>query len=100
MGELQRHVRPQPLAPDPLEHADVGLDDGPRLGLVAHVLAEEGGVREQALLVQPPQHGHGLVEGLAGDEAGRPEAHPVAADEAADRRRLRGREDRATRERR
>ena len=95
MRELERDVRPQPLRVDAVEHLAVGGDDRARLGLVAHALAEERRVREQALVVQPPQDGDGRVEALAGDEARGAEPEAVPLHEPLQARAVRGREDQA-----
>src|SRR5581483_10731872 len=60
---------------------------------------EQRRVRQEALVVQPPQHGHQLVERLAGDEARRAEPHAVPAHQPVEARALREREDRLPRSR-
>ena len=95
MRELERDVRAQPLRVDAVEQLAVGGDDRARLGLVAHALAEQRRVREQALLVQPPQDGNGRVEALAGDEARGAEPEAVALDEPLQPRAVGGGEDHA-----
>jgi hypothetical protein len=84
VGELEGDVRPQLLGLDPVEHVFVRADDGFGLLGVANVLAEQGRVRPQPLLVQPAERDDGLVQRLAGDEARGAEPHPVLADEALD----------------
>ena len=99
VGRLDREVRAQPRARDAVEHALVLLDDRLRLAGLADALAEQRRVREQPALVELPEHRHRLLERLTGDEAPRAEAHPVPADEAADRLALGGGEDHPSRER-
>ena len=74
----------QLLRVQPLE--DPAVLVGHRLGLraVADALAEQRRVRVEALIRETPQRDDALVERLAGDEAGRPEAHAVAAHEPLD----------------
>ena len=69
---------------NPLEDPAVLLRDGLALRSVADALAEQGRVRVEALVGQPPEHDDALVEGLAGDEPRRAEPHPVPAHEASD----------------
>ena len=96
--QLERDVRPQGLRLDAVEHLAVGGDDLARLGLVAHALAEERRVREEAAVVQPAQDGHGSVEALAGDEARGAEPEAVPLHEALQARAVRCREDEAAEE--
>ena len=67
---------------DAVEHLAVGGDDLARLGLVAHTLAQQRRVRQQTLLVQPPQDRDGRVQALAGDEARGAETEAVPLHEA------------------
>ena len=80
--ELDREVRPQPLRVDAVEHLGVRADHRACLGLVAHALAEQRRVREETVVVQPPEHRHGIVERLAGDEPRGAEPEAVPLDEA------------------
>ena len=98
VGRLDREVRAQPRARDAVEHALVLLDDRLCLAGLADALTEQRRVREQAALVELPEHGHGFLERLTGDEAPSAEAHPVPADKAADRLALGGGEDHPSRE--
>jgi len=96
MRELEGDVRPQLLRIDAVEHLAVSGDDGTCLRLVADALAEQGRVRQQPVVVQPPQYGHRIVERLTGHEARGAEAEAVLLDEALEVRALGGREDDAT----
>src|SRR6185437_5435054 len=80
--ELDGDVRLQSLRMDAVEHLAVGGDDGAGLRLVAYTLAEQRRVREETVLVQPPEHRHGIVEGLAGDEPCGAEPEAIPLDEA------------------
>src|SRR5690606_27690753 len=60
---------------------------------VADPLAQQRGVGVKALLVQPAQDLHGLVQGFAGHEAGSAQAHAVLADQAGHRPVLGGGQD-------
>ena len=80
--ELERDVRPQPFGLDAVEQLAVRGDDRARLGLVAHALAEQRRVRQEAVVVQPPQDRDRCVEALAGDEARGAEPEAVPLDEA------------------
>ena len=95
MRELERDVRPQPFGVDAVEQLPVGGDDLAGLGLVAHALAEQRRVREQTLLVQPPQDRDGRVEAFAGDEARGAEPEAVPLHEPLQARAVRGREEQA-----
>src|SRR5581483_12321943 len=97
--ELERDVRLQLLRGDPVEHFPVRVHDGAALVRRVHVLAEQRRVRQQALLVEPPEHGDELLERLAGDETRRAEPHPVLADEVVEPRAVGEREDRLPRRR-
>ena len=79
VGELQRDVDAQLLGGDAIEDLPVALDDDPRLGLVAHTLAEQRRVAEKPLVVEPSQHDDGLVERLPRDETCSAETHAVPA---------------------
>ena len=92
--QLQRDVDAQLLGGDAVEDLPVGVDDGAGLGLVLDALAEQGRIREQALVVEPAEHDDRLVERLARDEPRGAEPHPVPAHDALEPRALRGREDR------
>src|SRR5581483_8448523 len=81
MGELERDVRPESLGGDPVEQRPVRVDDGTRFGLVAHALAEERRVRQEAVVVQAAEDRHRGVEALACDEAGGAEPEAVALHE-------------------
>src|SRR5690349_4507205 len=93
--ELERDVRAQALRADAVEQLAVGGHHLPRLGLVAHALAEERRVREEPLVVQPPQDRDGGVETLPRDEARCAELEAVALHEPLQPRAVRGREDQA-----
>src|ERR1035437_1485833 len=95
MGELEDDVGPKSFDRDSLEDRLVRLHDPLERRLVVDMLAKERGVRREPLLVQTPQDGDGLVERLAGDEAGCAEAHPEAVDEPPDDPVRRGGENRA-----
>ena len=82
--ELERDVRAQPFRDEPRDRLLVRRDDGLRLRLVAHPLAEERRVRREPALVQPAQYGDALVKGLAGHEPPGAEPHAVLRDEALD----------------
>ena len=83
--ELQRHIRLQPFRGNAVDHLPVGRDDRVGLCRFEHALAEQRGVRREALLVQPAEDGDALVERLAGDEARGPEPAAMPADEAPGR---------------
>ena len=77
--QLERDVRAEAFRRDPVEELAVRGDDRSGLGLGRDALAEERRVREQALVVQAAQDGHGGVEALSRDEARgtEPEAVPL-----------------------
>ena len=93
MRELERDVRAELLVVQALQDALVLGRNRARLLRVRDVLAEDRRVGVEALLVQPPQNGDALVEGLAGDEARGSEPHAVLAHERLHTRALRRRED-------
>ncbi len=99
MRQLERDVRTELLIVQALQHALVLRRDRARLLRVRDVLAENGRVRVEALIVQPPQNGDALVEGLTGDEARGSEPHAVLAHERPHARALRCREDELARNR-
>ena len=96
MRELQSDVRPQPLGGDALDDVLVRRDDACACVDRRYVLAEDRRVRQEPVVVQPSQHWNGVVECLAGDEAGGAEPHAVSAHEPPNGRAVRRREDRAT----
>ena len=93
MRQLECDVRQQLLGREPGDHVLIRCDHARRLALVAHALAEQGGVRRQALFVQPAKNGDALVEGLPRDESGGAQPHAVLVDEAPNARVVRRRED-------
>ena len=96
VGELHRDVAAQPLGRDSLQHLGVDLDHCPGPGSVGRVLSEQRRVRVKARVVQAADHPDAVVQRLPGDEACGAEPHPVAADEAPDRRAPGSCEDRAS----
>ena len=93
MRELERNVRAELLLVEALEDALVLGRDRARLLRIRDVLAQDRRVGVEALLVQSPQNGDALVEGLAGDEPRGSEPHAVLAHERLHARALRRRED-------
>jgi hypothetical protein len=81
--QLQRDVRAQLLAREPVEDLLVLGDHLRRLLGVADVLAQERRVHVQPGLVQAAQDDDALVERLARDEACRAEPHPVPVDDSS-----------------
>ena len=100
MRELERDVRLQLLGDEAVEDALVLRRDGRRARRVGDRLAEERRVRVQPGVVQPAQHGDALVEGLAGDEARRADAHAVLLHEPLEPGALGRAQDGCARERR
>ena len=91
--QLQREVRPEALAGEPVEELGVLAHDDVRSVRVRYRLAEQRRVRVQACVVQPPQHDDALVERLSGDEPAGSEAHAVAAHDALQEGAVRGAQD-------
>ena len=97
--ELERDVGAQRFRGQAIEDALVLEDDVRGLLRAADVLAEERRVHLEPEIVQPAQHRHALVQGLAGDEPRGAEPHPVAVDDLSQPRAVGGAQDGRARER-
>ena len=85
----------RPFGVDAVEHLAVGGDDRARLGLVAHALAEQRRVREEAPLVQPPENRARRRRASRRRRSARRRAGSRTADEALQPRAVRRGEDQA-----